>query len=94
MIFADPFNKGEMLRQSEDYPSGQCWAPEALPQPSPYLLDKEAKNMIDRIDEHPTPLEQRIFEKRKGKDRRKMHTMLDPDKDRRKGERRKKRLNN
>jgi len=46
--------------------------------------------MIDRIDEHPTPMSSKYFDKRKGKDRRKLHTMIDPDKDRRKGDRRKK----
>ena len=45
--------------------------------------------MIDRIDEHPTPTILEYFEKRGGKDRRKMHTMIDPNKDRRKGDRRK-----
>ena len=55
--------------------------------------------MIDRIDEQPTPETDRNFRlikvfnnQRSRKDRRKIHTMLDPDKDRRKGDRRKKRL--
>jgi hypothetical protein len=55
--------------------------------------------MIDRIDEQPTPETDRNFRliklfnnQRSGKDRRKNHTMLNPDKDRRKGDRRKKRL--
>ena len=54
--------------------------------------------MIDRIDEQPTPETDRNFRlikvfnnQRSRKDRRKIHTMLDPDKDRRKGDRRKKR---
>ena len=46
--------------------------------------------MIDRIDEQPTPLEYKFYERRSGKDRRKIHTMLDPDTDKRKGERRNK----
>ena len=47
--------------------------------------------MIDKIDEQPTSKNQRISDKRSGKDRRKVHTMVDPDKERRKGDRRKKR---
>ena len=47
--------------------------------------------MIDKIDEQPTSKNQRIYDKRSGKDRRKVHTMVDPDKERRKGDRRKKR---
>ena len=47
--------------------------------------------MTDRIDEQPVPTDHKEFEKRIGKDRRKVHTMLDPDKDRRKWNRRKKR---
>ncbi len=47
--------------------------------------------MIDRIDEQPTSKNQKIYDKRCGKDRRKVHTMVDPDKERRKGDRRKKR---
>jgi hypothetical protein len=46
--------------------------------------------MIDRINEQPTPRDRKIYDKRIGKDRRKIHTMLNPDKDRRKGVRRKK----
>ena len=46
--------------------------------------------MIDRIDTHPTPRDHIYFELRSGKDRRKIHTMLDPVIDRRKGDRRKK----
>jgi hypothetical protein len=49
--------------------------------------DKE--KMIDRIDSHPTPIAHTFIEKRSGTERRKIHTMLDPDIDRRKGERRK-----
>ena len=45
--------------------------------------------MIDRIDNHPTPRDYKDFEKRSGKERRKIHTMLDPDIDKRKGDRRK-----
>jgi len=45
--------------------------------------------MIDRIDNHPTPGGYDDFEERSGKDRRKIHTMLDPDRDKRKGDRRK-----
>jgi hypothetical protein len=47
--------------------------------------------MPDRIDEQPTPQNQITHEKRSGKDRRKVHTMINPDKERRKGDRRKKR---
>ena len=47
--------------------------------------------MIDKIDEQPTSKNQRIYDMRSGKDRRKVHTMVDPDKERRKGDRRKKR---
>ena len=47
--------------------------------------------MIDRIDEQPTPKNQKIYDKRNGKDRRKVHTMVGPDKERRKGDRRKNR---
>ena len=46
--------------------------------------------MINRIDEHPTPRGVKNFDQRKGKDRRKLHTMIDPEKDRRKGDRRRK----
>lgn len=45
--------------------------------------------MIDRIDHHPTPTGYGDNEERSGKDRRKIHTMLDPDIDKRKGDRRK-----
>jgi len=45
--------------------------------------------MIDRIDEHPTPISLKNFDKRKRKDRRKLNTMIDPHKERRKGDRRK-----
>jgi hypothetical protein len=45
--------------------------------------------MIDRIDTHPTPVGEKFIEKRSGEDRRKIFTMLDPDIDRRKGDRRK-----
>ncbi len=47
--------------------------------------------MIERIDEQPTPLGYKLYEQRSGKDRRKIHTMLDSAIDRRKGERRYKR---
>jgi hypothetical protein len=50
--------------------------------------------MIDRIDSHPTPTAHRIIEKRNGTERRKIYTMLDPDIDRRKGERRKRERKN
>ena len=46
--------------------------------------------MIDKNDEQPTPTDHKEFEKRSGKDRRKVHTMIDPDKDRRTWNRRKK----
>jgi hypothetical protein len=45
--------------------------------------------MIDRIDSHPTSITEKFIERRNGEDRRKIFTMLDPDIDRRKGERRK-----
>jgi len=45
--------------------------------------------MIDRIDNRPTPRDDTGFEERSGKDRRKIHTMLDPIIDKRKGNRRK-----
>ncbi len=48
------------------------------------------KKMIDRIDTQPTPRDDKDAEERSGKDRRKIHTMLDPDKDKRKSDRRKK----
>lgn len=47
--------------------------------------------MIERIDEQPTPKDHKVYDKRNGKDRRKVHTMVDPDKERRKGDRRKRR---
>jgi hypothetical protein len=53
------------------------------------LIAEGDNKMIGRIDEQPTPLDHKIHDKRIGKDRRKIHTMLDPDKDRRKGDRRK-----
>jgi hypothetical protein len=45
--------------------------------------------MIDRIETHPTVKVYNNINLRSGKDRRKAYTMLDPDLDRRKGERRK-----
>jgi hypothetical protein len=48
----------------------------------------EDLDMIDRIDRHPTAKGTEAFDERSGKDRRKIPTMLDPDIDRRKGERR------
>ena len=48
--------------------------------------------MIDRIDTHPTPRDPIYIDQRSGKDRRKIHTMLDPTIYRRKGDRRKKNL--
>ena len=44
--------------------------------------------MIDRIDAHPTTKDVSFVERRSGKERRKTHTMLDPEVDRRKGTRR------
>ena len=44
--------------------------------------------MIDRIDTHPTPNDPIYIEQRSGRERRKIHTMLDPAIDRRKGDRR------
>ena len=46
--------------------------------------------MIDRIDNHPTPSGYNAVEERSGEDRRKIHTMLDPEIERRKKDRRKK----
>jgi hypothetical protein len=46
--------------------------------------------MIDRIETHPTPHHHGDYEERSGEDRRKIPTMLDPDVDKRKGDRRKK----
>ena len=45
--------------------------------------------MIDRIDQHPTPIYHEYLEKRRGKDRRQIHTMIEPEKDRRRKDRRK-----
>lgn len=45
--------------------------------------------MIDRIEMHPTTEEYNNINLRSGKDRRKGYSMVDPDLDRRKGERRK-----
>ena len=45
--------------------------------------------MIDRIDTQPTSRDSKDFDQRSGKDRREMHTMLDPDRDKRKKNRRK-----
>jgi len=51
------------------------------------------KKMIDRIDTQPTSVDHKnYFDERSGKDRRKIHTMLDPELDRRKGERRRKKI--
>jgi hypothetical protein len=48
----------------------------------------EDLDMIDRIDRHPTAKGIEAFDERNGEDRRKVPTMLDPDIDRRKEERR------
>jgi hypothetical protein len=54
--------------------------------------------MIDRIDEQPTPDEEHLrrigvyHDRRSGKDRRRGYTVIDPSKDRRKGERRKQKM--
>lgn len=45
---------------------------------------------MDRIDDHPTDRNYKYFDERSGRDRREIHTMLDPDIDKRKGDRRKK----
>lgn len=45
--------------------------------------------MIDRIDNHPTSQDYSDFEERSGEDRRKIPTMLEPDIDKRKEDRRK-----
>jgi len=45
--------------------------------------------MIDRIETHPTTEKYYTINLRSGKDRRKGYTMVDPDLERRKGERRK-----
>jgi hypothetical protein len=50
---------------------------------------KGKRKMIDRIDSHPTAITEKFIERRSGKDRRKIFTMLDPDIDRRKTHRRK-----
>ena len=47
--------------------------------------------MTERIDEQPTPKGHKFYDERSGKDRRKVHTTVDPDKERRKGDRRKRR---
>lgn len=44
--------------------------------------------MVDRIDEHPTARDYDFFDERSGKDRRMHHTMLDPEMDKRKKDRR------
>ena len=49
----------------------------------------EDKQMIDRLDMHPTPRSFKEFDQRSGKDRRTIHTMLDPERDKRKHNRRK-----
>ena len=46
--------------------------------------------MTDKIDEQPTPTDHKEFEKRSGKDRRKVHTMINPDKDSKDGRQAKK----
>ncbi|HSO20977.1 MAG TPA: hypothetical protein VLT88_16040 [Desulfosarcina sp.] len=48
--------------------------------------------MIDRIDTHLTSRGTEDVDQRSGKDHRRMHTMIDPDIDRRKGERRRRRF--
>ncbi len=45
--------------------------------------------MIDRNDSQPTAVNEKEIDQRDGEDRRKIFTMLDPDIDRRKGDRRK-----
>lgn len=50
--------------------------------------------MIERIDNHPTPRGYKDFDERSGRDRRKIHTMLDPDIDKRKENRRKRNFRN
>ncbi len=44
--------------------------------------------MIDRIYDRPTADDNHEYDDRSGKDRRVTHTMIDPDRDRRKGDRR------
>jgi hypothetical protein len=46
--------------------------------------------MTDQNDDHQTEKSHKESERRSGKDRRKVHTMIDPDKDRRTWDRRKK----
>ncbi len=60
------------------------------------LIAEGDNKMIDRIDEQPTPETDRNFRlinvfdnRRKGKDRRRGNSVIDPQLDRRKGERRK-----
>jgi hypothetical protein len=54
--------------------------------------------MLDKIDEQPTPDEEHLrrigvyHDRRSGKDRRRGYTVIDPSKDRRKGERRKQKM--
>ena len=62
------------------------------------FIGKKDREMIDRIDEQPTAETDRNYiflneltNRRNGTDRRKTHTMLNPDIDKRKGERRIKR---
>lgn len=47
--------------------------------------------MTDRNDDQQTQKNHKESERRSGKERRKVHTMIDPDKDRRQWDRRKKR---
>ena len=47
--------------------------------------------MIERKDNYPTLRDYQDIDERSGRERRKAHTMLDPDMDRRKADRRKKR---
>ena len=62
------------------------------------FIGKKDREMINRIDEQPTAETDRNYiflnelsNRRNGTDRRKTHTMLNPDIDKRKGERRNKR---
>lgn len=48
--------------------------------------------MIDRIEMHPTARNHMDFDERSGEDRRKIPTTLDPDVDKRKGDRRKRNI--
>jgi hypothetical protein len=50
--------------------------------------------MTNKNDDQTTKKNQKEIEKRSGKDRRKVHTMINPDKDRRVWNRRKKNPNN